>query len=252
MNKSPVKYKFQFGGRCSSEFGIKIKKWNYLNSPEKNIEEIEVPGRNGSLFIDNKTYKNRIIDIECFIDLRGKNKSEMACKLSEWLLHDKNYKELRFSDNQDYVYEAICINKLDFEEIIDDYFEFILSFSAKPFTKKVDIISEIDIKTSDGIVLYNDSIIEAEPIWEITTYGGNQTSYLIINNRRYELKNHKAGLITIDCELMNITYDNNGVINNYNDVMTNADFPYLDVGENKIIWEGFIKNIKLKPNIKYL
>lgn len=249
---SLIKYKFKFGGKCSSEFGIKIKNWNYLNSPEKNVEEIEIPGRNGSLFIDEGTYKNRIIDIECFIDLRGKNKTEMACKLSEWLLHDKSYRKLVFSDNSDYIYEAICINKLDFSEIVTDYFEFILSFSAKPFISKTDIIQEINIDNSNGITIYNDSVIEAEPILEVETSLGGVTSYLIINNRRYELKEHKLGTIKIDSELMNVTRISGGLEVNYNEVMTNAEFPYLEVGENRISWEGNIKNIKLIPNIKYL
>lgn len=250
---SLIKYKFQYGGRCSSEFGIKIKNWNYLNIPERNIEEIEIPGKNGSLFIDQGTYKNRIIDIECYIDMRGKDKTRMASELTKWLLQDCQYKTLVFSDNDDYSYDAICINKIDFSELITDYFEFIISFSAKPFINKTNASQEITISDANGINFYNDSVVEAEPIWEIETNMEGKTSYLIINNKRYQLYNHKLCTMKIDCELMNITKNPNTVFEtNYNEVLTNAEFPNLEVGDNKIMWEGNIKQIKLIPNLKYL
>lgn len=48
-----------FGGECSKDFGLYISGSGAFNAPERDIETVEVPGRNGSLIIDNGRYKKR-------------------------------------------------------------------------------------------------------------------------------------------------------------------------------------------------
>lgn len=244
-------YFFEYNGLNSNEFGLLIKDWNYLDSPEKNIEEVEVPGRNGSLFIDHGNYKNRIIDITCLVDLRDKDKNEVANKLNEWLLLDSSYKKLRISDDVDTYYEATCINKLSFTEILSDYFEIVISFSAKPF-KKNNKNESIIILKGDTVTIYNPSKIEAEPILKITTTLKEAVCSFSLNNNSYSLANHPATEFTIDSELMYVYRDNNGLIENYNSYYRNDFFPTLQSGENIITGLKNIKQIELIPNIKYI
>ena len=50
---------FTFAGRSSREFGILVDEAGSMwNSPERDNETVQVPGRNGDLIIDNGRWKN--------------------------------------------------------------------------------------------------------------------------------------------------------------------------------------------------
>lgn len=248
MNKD---YFFEFDGLNSNEFGLQIKNWNYLDAPERSFEEIEVPGRNGSLIIDDGNYKNRVIDITCLVDLRGKDKNIVGNKMNEWLLMDKQYKKLRISDDMDNYFEAICINKLSFSEILGDFFEIIISFSAKPF-KKSSRNEMIEIKKNEVATIYNDSKVEAEPLIKVYTSIKGTVCSITINNYNYSFKNHPEKEFVIDSEMMHVYREINGLIENYNQYYTSDEFPILKHGENTISLVGNIDRIEIYPNIKYL
>lgn len=244
-------YFFEYGGLNSNEFGLQIKDWNYLDAPEKNIEEVEVLGKNGSLFIDHGNYKNRIIDITCLVDLRGRNKNEVANKMNEWLLLDASYKKLKISDDEEHYFEAICINKLSFTEILGDFFEIIISFSAKPF-KKNNRENIVEVNKGETITVYNDSKIEAEPIIKVYATASEVNCGFTINNKNYSFGGHPKKEFIIDSELMYLYREENGIVENYNAYYKSDDFPMLKHGENIIKINSNINKIEINTNINYL
>ena len=46
-----------FGGICSADYDIYITGEAVYNAPARNVEMIDVPGRNGQLLIDYGTYE---------------------------------------------------------------------------------------------------------------------------------------------------------------------------------------------------
>ena len=72
INKDELQY-FVYDGISSTDFNIVITKTNQLSGPERNIEVIDVDGRDGSLLIDKGNYKSFELEIECSIDASDEN-----------------------------------------------------------------------------------------------------------------------------------------------------------------------------------
>ena len=79
---------FEYGGVSSAFYHLYVVKQNGLyDSFQRDLEFIEVKGRDGDLVIDNKRRRSKTISLECFIDLE---KSELpletlAENIEEWL-----------------------------------------------------------------------------------------------------------------------------------------------------------------------
>ena len=58
---------FQFGNVKSNDYGVWISGEATFNAPERDVEVIEVPGRNGTLSIDNGRWKNVTIKYPCYM-----------------------------------------------------------------------------------------------------------------------------------------------------------------------------------------
>lgn len=56
-----------YGGKTSRDFKVWISGGGTFDTPEKDIESIAIPGRNGDLHIDNGTFKNLPITYPAFI-----------------------------------------------------------------------------------------------------------------------------------------------------------------------------------------
>lgn len=240
-------YFFTYDGICSLDFGIKIKGDNALSSPERNFEEIEVPGRNGSVFIDGGNYKNKVIDIECNVDMRDEDIYSLASRMTKWLKEDMAYKELILSDDSDYYYEAVCINKIDFIEMLKGYYSLLISFSCKPLKKRKS--ESVTCTPVGAIEIYNDGE-EAEPIIKVTCVDYDVNVSVYINENIYNFKNVN-GEFCINSEMMNVYKIGELKDENYNHKMENINFPVLKSGLNIISCHN-CKKIEINPNFKYL
>ena len=49
---------FVFGGKFSKDYGLYVSGSGTFNAPERDVELVEVPGKNGSLVLDNGRFKN--------------------------------------------------------------------------------------------------------------------------------------------------------------------------------------------------
>ena len=120
---------FTFNGTSSKDFGLKVKSSTHLSSPAKKIELIEIPGRTGSLVIDDGSYKNQTITVVCLVDARDKkNLHTISRQLKGWLQAPIGYQDLVFSDGLSF--KAICSNQLDISEIALHYGQVSITFSA--------------------------------------------------------------------------------------------------------------------------
>jgi len=125
---------FTFNGQSCKNFGLYVQTSNHLNSFEKNIESIKVPGRTGNLLIDDGSYKNKIIEIECLLKadfLTNENISlyQASVNISNWLKNHKGYKPLIFNDGANF--NAVCINQIEFEKLINNFASVLITFDAE-------------------------------------------------------------------------------------------------------------------------
>lgn len=132
---------FTYGeeGISSTFFSMIIEEVDGLISTyERDVELIEVPGRDGELLIDNKRKKSKDITVKGHIDVESLNGdiTSLALGIEEWLQGTVSYKPLTFSDHR-FIYQAVCINQINLSEVIEDLCEFEIKFRVMPNPKEV-------------------------------------------------------------------------------------------------------------------
>lgn len=266
---------FIFNNTNSLDMGIVVNKLPQIIKPEKNMEKIEVLGRDGFLTKDYKTYKSTVKSVECTL-IDGN-----IDKICAWL---DGSDEVIFSNESDKIYKATIINQIPFEKIIPVVHRFIVQFECQPLkystsdTEKLNLINLVTIRNQPainplmslnynggGIIqanttfnlkeqeinIRNNGTLECKPI--ITVIGaGDITLHIRHNNSTKDimLKNIEDS-ITINSEIEECYKEYNGVLVNCNNKLY-SDFPVFQQGESKITWEGNVQAIKIKKNECYL
>ena len=118
-----------FGGVVSTSFNFAFKADN-LKPFERDFELKEIPGRTGDLLIDNKRKKNKIINVEGWIDCGNKDAKVVMRDFNNWLCGEVLYKPLTFSNDLTQ-YEAIVIGVIEPDEVIDKFIKVKFKFSCK-------------------------------------------------------------------------------------------------------------------------
>lgn len=225
---------FIYDGNSSKDFNIVVTKViGRHDTPERDIESVEIPGKDGSLHNDNGSYKDKKIEIECYIKDEVSKYSRL---INSWLYNKFEIKELWFDDEPDIFYEGLCINKISFSETFKYFNECKITFECKPHKRLFE--DNINI-TISGTTFYNPTDYESNPILKIY---GNGDINLTINNNIINLTN-VVDYVVIDSQLIDC-YKDTILKNNY----MSGEFPKLQAGENVISWTGTVSKIEVTPN----
>lgn len=123
---------FFYGGVDSATFNLYLTDLGDLyNSFERDIEFVEVAGRDGDLLIDNKRKKSKEVTLTGFIDMEQNNvpMPTLAKTIEEWLQGEVKYKELIVENK---AYNAICINQISIKEVMEQLGEIQIKFRIQP------------------------------------------------------------------------------------------------------------------------
>lgn len=231
---------FIYDDKSSEDFNIVVKsiKGRY-DTPERDIETIEISGRDGALYVDNESYKTKKIEIEFYIKDRI---GIYANKIDSWLYNKFQIKKLFFDDEPYLYYEAICINKISFSEVFRNFNECRVVFECQPFKRLFDGENIIKVLNSNSVV-HNTTSYTSKPYLKLI---GNGDITLYINNKSYLFRDVEE-FIEIDSEYMNCYKTINGVLEYQNSKMYTPTFPLLEAEENIISWVGQVEAIEIKP-----
>jgi len=223
---------FIFKGVNSEEY-LGIKKLPSIFKAERDIEMIEVEGRDGFLTQDKGTYRGVIKTVECQItDL---TEIDFICS---WL---NGSGEVTFSNEPNKKYKGIIKNQIEFSKVVTTYHTFIIQFECQPHKYSVndDVITLTKSET-----IFNSGTAISKPT--ITIYGTGSVS-LIINDEVTTITNI-SGYCTLNSDLMDC-YKEARLMNQY----MYGDFPVLKVGNNTVSWVGSaITRVEIKPNWRWL
>ncbi len=236
--QAAVANRFWFGGQCSADFGIIVSGVNTYNAPERDVEKISVPGRDGDMILDNNRLKN--ITIQYPISF-ARDFPNHAAAAKAWLLSSGGYKRLTDSYNPEYFRKAAFTGPIDFDtSFLNRVGEATLSFDCKPQFYLVS--GEMPMQLSKATVLHNPGFPSLPTIHiygsapgELTV-GDTTVSILALN-----------GDLTLDSENMDAYRVGDGVLVNCNGMIYAPEFPVLQPGENKISWSGGIDHIEIIP-----
>ena len=119
---------FTINNKTNKDFNFKVKSSNHLTKPKKKLEFISIPGRTGDLIIDEGARENFNLIIEGYIDARETNLKTLCDSLDNWLNSTIGYQTITFDDGT--VLKAVLISEIDLVEVVKNFGELSLQFSA--------------------------------------------------------------------------------------------------------------------------
>ena len=119
---------FTINNKTNKDFNFKVKSSNHLTKPRKKLEFISIPGRTGDLILDEGARENFNLVIEGYIDAREINLKTLCDSLDDWLNSTTGYQAITFDDGT--ILKAVLISEIDLNEIVKNFGELSLEFSA--------------------------------------------------------------------------------------------------------------------------
>ncbi len=188
-----------YDGVDSSSFGVFISGEGVFGAPARRGEMISIPGRNGSLFMDEGVFENIPGKYPAFIGT--KDEVEFREKLAAFrsaILSRGNYKKLSDTYHPDEFRLAVYRSGLEVEpEEYNRSGKFELEFDCKPqrFLNSGEIRQ---LFFSNGTIT-NPTLFESSPLIRVT---GNGTVAIGENGKYRFIVSNNPGTITIDSEIM--------------------------------------------------
>lgn len=218
------------GESINRKFGISLKARPLIPIAEMEYEEVDVPGRNGSL-TRKLGYKSKPFKLEFnFIELNG-----AKIKFREIVSWLNNKNRISFSDDIEMYRVIQTVNFEDAENDLGDFVGFVLELGTEPFWYQDAGVSHIE---SSGKII-NPSAEEAPCIIRGKAKG-NGNCEIIINQKRMVFKGTKGELV-ID-GILGHAIDDEGPADN----KMEGKYPVLFPGENEVTVSGNISDVSVE------
>ena len=123
---------FYFNNVSNTNFNLIVEDIEGLyDSFERDIEFIEVPGRNGELIVDNNRVKSKELTIKGYVDASSSEFTMTQLKegLEKWLYSSMTYQKLEFI-KETISLKALCY-KFIMKEIMEDLCEIEINFRVQ-------------------------------------------------------------------------------------------------------------------------
>ena len=166
-------YDMTFGGINASTYNVfTLSGEKIYDMPTRQVELIDIPGRNGSLPIDKGSYNNITVEYDCFC--YGTNQADFKQKISAFtnaIASKIGYQRLSDTYHPDTYRMAMFIEGLEVTKVTgnENMGRFTLKFNCKP--QRYLISGEAEIEVSNGDVVNNPTLFDASPLLMIDGYG---------------------------------------------------------------------------------
>lgn len=231
---------FYFDGRSCADFGMVISGLGTHNAPQRDVDIVSVPGRNGDLIIDNGRYLNITVTYPVSICRDFPSKARAA---RSWLMSGNGYKRLEDDYHPDHFRLGVFTGPIDFDvKFLNRIGETSLKFNCKPqrFLKQ----GEFPVEVDSGTYLHNPTAFPALPM--ITVYGAG-SGFVVVSGVYLEIKSI-SDQITLDCELQDAyRHVGDGAPENMNNCIYAPEFPVLQPGDNIISFGGQVSGVSIIP-----
>lgn len=206
---------FTFGDVSSKDYGVYITQEAAYNAPDRDVEVVEIAGRNGAYILDKGRFKNITVSYKCGIALDDEQSFESAIRTFRNALASKAGKYVRLEDeyNPNEYRQAAFLGGIEVDMADRRAGEFTVSFDAMPqrFLKS----GETAVEVANGGTITNPTLFESHPLLMTKGYGNITigTDVIDINNDPYGrllLANAKATGKDIALDAGNMALMNTG------------------------------------------
>lgn len=217
--------------------GIYVYFDNVDSTPTRVGDFVEVPGRNGAMFLDGGRYEDvtQTYDIIALTIDAGRNLiNALASKVGHFRLQD--------SFNPTEYYSAVFTSEVDPNVTMQrDKISFKVSFTRKP--QRFLTSGSTVISVTDGSTITNPTLFDARPRIQLTGAGT-----LTIEGTRITSTAPSGTTVYIDCDTMEIYRYNGSTLTNGSSLISfsTVDFPVLEPGASSIEISG-VTDVKITP-----
>lgn len=209
--------------------GVVVEKVPIAPKPNHSYTKYTIPGRSGSLVIDNKTYDDIPLSLECHFNSDNVNINDIR----SWL---DGYGKLQIDGEKEYT--GYISNSISFEKVLN-FKKFIIQFMLHPLAKALTATNVS--RTTTGT--FNADTFETYPTITITCSGNVSVG---LNGTTFTLTGAN-GTYVLDCEAKIITKNNS----NQSSIM-GGDFPKVINGSNSLTLSGTISALTISYYKTYL
>lgn len=228
----------EYAGVKNTAVGAEMLSMPTRPHPARKGELIDVPGRNGKLFMDDGAYDRVLVSVRLMVP-----SGEMDA-VHGWLTGSGL---LRFGDDPSRAYNASVTKEFS----VSNRFarlrgqEFSVTFDCEPFRYVYPSPADVTISTSGGTIT-NPGTVFSQPKLKIT---GSGDFTVVVNGYSIDGRSITGGAI-VDCELQETFTPDETQSLNGSFVMD--EFPVLKPGTNAITWTGDVTKIEITPRWRYL
>ena len=190
MGIAPYKT-FTFDGVSSDTYGVYITGEGVFNAPERDVEMIDIHGRNGAYAFDNGRFNN--ISVKYKIGMYDVNESNFATKMSNfrnWLCSKVGYVRLSDEYNPNEYRMAVYSGGLEVSHEFLIAGEAEITFECKP--QRWLTSGETATAVANNGTLSNPTLFDASPLLEVKGYGS-----IDMGGQEIEIENVPLGNVVL-------------------------------------------------------
>ena len=182
---------FTFAGEYSADYGVYIQEPAVFDAPERDVEMITIPGRDGELVLDKGRYRNIEVTYHCtlpassegdFITGIANFRNMLASKVGYQRLEDdintSEYRQAAFNS-------GLAVNTVNIESGTFD-----VVFNCKP--QRFLTTGETAVELQSGDTITNPTLFESRPMLQVWGYGD-----IDIDGQEVAINSGDIGLITL-------------------------------------------------------
>ena len=161
---------FEFDSESSKNYSVYITGEAVYNAPEREVEMISIPGRNGAFALDKGRFKN--IEVTYPAGIFADNELDFAravSNLRNYLCSKKGYCRLTDDYNPDEYRLAIYKSGLEVDPAQLKAGEFDITFECKP--QRYLMSGETPMEITSGENILNPTLFDSQPLIEVEGYG---------------------------------------------------------------------------------
>lgn len=180
-----------FDNKTSREFGVYITGEAVYNAPEREVEMISIPGRNGAFALDKGRFEN--VPVTYPAGIFADNETDFAAAISDfrnYLCSRKGYCRLTDDYNPNEYRMAVYKSGLEVDPAQLRAGEFEITFDCKPQRWLTSGETKQTIANS-GDTITNPTLFESRPLLEVEGYGT-----IVVNGRSVVINNETYGTVT--------------------------------------------------------
>ena len=217
---------FTYKGINATDMHLRVLNDVTFTSPRRDVTQIQVPGRHGSIIMDNGRFESVNRTIPCRLEVPEElHAEEVISQINQWLIDEGEYHDFLWSNDTDFIYRAKVQGSVVSQRLLPRYGKTVVEFNFHPIKYLRSSLSERQIQS--GINLANPFKVDAKPVIRIV---GNGNIRIAFGARLLVLQNIGGGCI-IDSENQTIT-DLTGKVTLFDRMY--SGFPILKSGNNVI------------------